>query len=61
MTENTLFTLDLNEMQLKIVHEALEIAFGATIDPTYAIVQNYIEQCTNAIFNNQTNQWEVRP
>lgn len=52
MTENTLFTLDLNEMQLKIVHEALEIAFGATIDPTYV---------TNATFNNQTNQWEVRP
>lgn len=32
MTENTLFTLDLNEMQLKIVHEALEMAFGATIN-----------------------------
>ena len=61
MTENTLFTLDLNEMQLKIVHEALDLALGITADPTYAIVQNYIEQCTNAIFNNQTNQWEVRP
>lgn len=61
MTENTLFTLDLNEMQLKIVHEALEMAFGVTIDPTYAIVQKYIEQCTNAIFNNQTNQWETKP
>ncbi len=61
MTENTLFTLDLNEMQLKIVHEALVMAFGATINPTYAIVQNYIEQCTNAIFNNQTNQWETKP
>jgi hypothetical protein len=48
-------------MQLKIVHEALVMAFGATINPTYAIVQNYIEQCTNAIFNNQTNQWETKP